>query len=172
MNDNPSSQPEPQRPHGASRQEPTLPRAVSQVRPPVDAFDRPLAHWWKRAAAFVIDAVVVVVLTVIVVFVGRLLRVQLLSVLGVLTQYVYFTWLNGNDRGQTVGKMALKIQVRRAHTGGPIGGGKAFSRLLLMQLLLYAGGVPGIIDALFPLWDRRRQTLHDKLIRTVVIDVA
>lgn len=31
--------------------------------------------------------------------------------------------------------------------------------------------IPGILDNLWPLWDRRGQTVHDKVARTVVIHV-
>jgi uncharacterized RDD family membrane protein YckC len=31
--------------------------------------------------------------------------------------------------------------------------------------------LPGLIDVLFPLWDPKRQTLHDKAVGSVVVKV-
>ena len=31
--------------------------------------------------------------------------------------------------------------------------------------------VPGLLDVLWPLWDRKHQTLHDKLVGSVVIQI-
>jgi uncharacterized RDD family membrane protein YckC len=39
-----------------------------------------------------------------------------------------------------------------------------------MTVLFLACLVPGIIDALLPLWDPKRQSWHDKAVGTVVFD--
>jgi len=41
---------------------------------------------------------------------------------------VYFTYMIGSDRGQTVGQMAMGIRVIDFNAGGPIGYGSAFIR--------------------------------------------
>ncbi|MFA5890901.1 MAG: RDD family protein [Actinomycetota bacterium] len=84
---------------------------------------------------------------------------------------LYRVLLEGGRRGQTVGKMALRIQVRDATAGGSIGYGRAFLRWVVAGAL-WIVTVPGIIDVLFPLWDKRRQTLHDKAARSIVVRVA
>jgi uncharacterized RDD family membrane protein YckC len=67
--------------------------------------------------------------------------------------------------------MALGIAVRDARTGQAIGFWRAVGRTLMtgvFELLLY---VPFIVDSLAPLWDRRRQAWHDKVARSIVIDL-
>lgn len=99
-------------------------------------------------------------------FGGLVISMIVITVLGI-AYYVYF-W--GGERGQTVGKMAMKIRVIDADTGGPIGYGRAALRWLVIGVLWAACYIPGIVDALFPLWDSKRQTLHDKAVRSLVVD--
>jgi uncharacterized RDD family membrane protein YckC len=85
---------------------------------------------------------------------------------------LYKVLMEGGPRGQTLGKMALKIRVVDAKTGGPIGYGKAALRWFVAAILWWVLYIPGIVDVLFPLWDAKRQTLHDKAASTVVVPVA
>lgn len=87
------------------------------------------------------------------------------------TVIAYYCLLEGRPRGQTVGKMFLRIQVRDAALGGPIGHRRAFLRRLVGETLLLLR-FPWIIDLLFPLWDKRRQTLHDKAAGSIVVRVV
>jgi uncharacterized RDD family membrane protein YckC len=88
---------------------------------------------------------------------------------------IYATILCGGPRGQTVGMAMVKIRVVRDGTHDAIGYGRAFGRALLEQVLRQLGVlVPlgiliWILDMLFPLWDKKRQTLHDKATSTVVL---
>jgi uncharacterized RDD family membrane protein YckC len=83
----------------------------------------------------------------------------------------YKIYFDGGEKGQTVGKMAMKIQVRDEATGGPIGYGKAAIRYIVGLVLFMLCYIPGIVDLLFPLWDPKRQTLHDKAANSIVIDL-
>jgi len=74
-------------------------------------------------------------------------------------------------RGQTVGMMAARIKAVDANTGGLIGFWRALGRDLFERLLAILLLIPWIIDMLFPAWDPRRQTLHDKVVNTVVIKI-
>jgi len=74
-------------------------------------------------------------------------------------------------RGQTVGMMAARIKAVDATTGGLIGFWRALGRDLFERLLGALFVIPVIIDLLFPAWDPRHQTLHDKVTNTVVIKV-
>jgi uncharacterized RDD family membrane protein YckC len=100
-------------------------------------------------------------------FVGLILGNVILLIIGIL----YYVILNGNERGQTVGKMVMKIQVRDEASGGPLGYGKAFLRYIVGALLFVLCFIPGIVDVLFPLWDPKRQTIHDKAANSLVIDL-
>jgi uncharacterized RDD family membrane protein YckC len=84
---------------------------------------------------------------------------------------LYFGIMNGGAKGQTLGKMAMKIQVRSATNGGPIGIGRGIGRYLLIIPLTLLCGVGQILDGLWPLWDAKRQALHDKAVNSVVVDV-
>jgi uncharacterized RDD family membrane protein YckC len=86
--------------------------------------------------------------------------------LGVYAAYAIL--LIGAPRGQTVGNMALSSRVVDAATGQPPGVNKAAVRWVV-ELVLNITIVGGIIDVLWPLWDPRNQTLHDKAAGTVVI---
>jgi uncharacterized RDD family membrane protein YckC len=136
-----------------------------------DDHGRPLAEWWQRVVALLIDVAVLLVPGLVLalaagsVFMGSVLNLALGS--------AYYGFLNGGDRGQTIGKKALNIQVREATTGGPLGPEKGVVRYLvdgiaafLPPLLLF-----NLLDGLWPLWDPRRQALHDKLVNSVVIKI-
>ena len=66
--------------------------------------------------------------------------------------------------------MAMKIQGRDAQTGVPIGPGRAALRRIVYLVLFYAFVLPGVVNALSPLWDRQRQGWHDKAARSVVLN--
>jgi len=75
----------------------------------------------------------------------------------------YYVYLTG-AYGQTFGKMAFRIRVLN-EDGTPIGYRKAFLRwfsYFLCDLTLYIG-------YLWALFDKRRQGLHDKVCRTIVV---
>ncbi len=56
-----------------------------------------------------------------------------------------------------------------AGAGAPIGYGRALGRAVVEYLMFVVLIVPWVLDMLFPLWDPRRQTLHDKFTNTVVV---
>jgi uncharacterized RDD family membrane protein YckC len=82
---------------------------------------------------------------------------------------VYHTILHGRWRGQTLGKMMLGIRVRDEWENGPIGYGRAFARWILPVLFWNFFWIPGLLDGLWPLWDEKRQTWHDKIVRSIVV---
>ena len=73
--------------------------------------------------------------------------------------------------------MAVGVRVVRDGTHDALGYGRAFWRALVEQFLRILGtvtiilGLIWLLDMLFPLWDRRSQTLHDKIVGTVVLRV-
>jgi uncharacterized RDD family membrane protein YckC len=82
---------------------------------------------------------------------------------------IYHTVLHGKGRGQTAGKMMLGIRVRDQGANGPIGYGRAFGRWIMPVLFWTFFWIPGILDALWPLWDKKKQTFHDKIARSLVV---
>jgi uncharacterized RDD family membrane protein YckC len=84
----------------------------------------------------------------------------------------YFVLLNGGPRGQTLGKMVWDVRVRDAATGGPLGLAKALRRHLIPApffAIPILGLVLWLTNGLWPLWDGRRQAVHDKLAGSIVV---
>jgi uncharacterized RDD family membrane protein YckC len=86
----------------------------------------------------------------------------------IIAPFVYYTVLHGRPRGQTLGKRLLGIRVV-GEDFQPIGYGRAFGRVLISTILWIACYVPGILDALWPLWDQKNQSLHDKVANSIVV---
>ena len=153
----------------------------------------PVAGWWARVAASLIDQVAQL-LAMLPYYIGLLMLIDTqggfaaarsgnvdpnrpvdpvtlyiglgLMGLGGILSFVFWIWnrvIQQGRTGQSVGKMAMKIVLVSARTGSPVGAGTAFIREI-------AHIVDGIfyIGYLWPLWDRRKQTLADKLVGTVV----
>jgi uncharacterized RDD family membrane protein YckC len=141
---------------------------------------RELASWGRRLAAALVDGAIlggIVAGTLVAtgipledvnatILEGSSLALLLLFVL---PKAVYDTAMIGS-RNQTFGKMALGIKVvDEADRAAPIGYMRAFTRWLTTTFLWALFTVPGVIDHLWPLHDRRRQTWHDKFAHSVVV---
>jgi uncharacterized RDD family membrane protein YckC len=130
-----------------------------------------LAGWWIRVGAYLIDSVILVTGLVVLLLIGALINDALIVILLIfwliVTLVGYWTYFEGGESGQTPGKKALGIRVRN-EAGGPAGYGKAFGRNLVARVI---GLFPfvGLIDVLWPLWDSRKQCLHDKAGSTSVV---
>jgi uncharacterized RDD family membrane protein YckC len=72
------------------------------------------------------------------------------------------------QRGFSIGQCVVKVKVVDAY-GNLLTQGTAFVRLLARVGL---GFVPfgSLLDMLWPLWDDRRQTLHDKAVGCYVVN--
>jgi uncharacterized RDD family membrane protein YckC len=127
-----------------------------------------MAEWWRRFGAAVVDmAVLWLPLWPLTRSMDRPMRLVVSLVVGV----VYFAILNGSAKGQTLGKMVWGTRVRDASTGGAIGPVKGAVRYLTPALLsIVTFGLIWLPDGLWLFWDRRRQTLHDKVAGSVVVN--
>ena len=89
----------------------------------------------------------------------------------------FWWWVASLKKGQTPGKQLVGIKVARVK-GQKVGLGFMFLRefilkaLLLGALAYFSFGLTFAVDNLWPLWDRSglKQTLHDKLLGTVVVE--
>ena len=93
-------------------------------------------------------------------------------VLRVLIVLLYGAIFCGSERGQTLGMMLVGVRAVDATTGGSIGFARALGRASFEYLLAILAIVPWVLDMLWPIWDRRNQTLHDKVTRTLVVKPA
>lgn len=74
--------------------------------------------------------------------------------------------------GATPGKQLLGLRVRTFHTDGQLTWGQVWGRYGLPALINGVVGVTFFVDVLWLLWDKHRQTLHDKAVGTVVVDTS
>lgn len=70
-----------------------------------------------------------------------------------------------NGRGQTVGKRALGIKVVDASSGAPIGAGRATGRFFMSYVSTWVC----YLGYLWVLWDKEKQTWHDKVVNAYVV---
>ena len=139
---------------------------------PVTPYGSFTAPWWKRLVAVIIDNALMSAVSVLV----GLQHTSSSAVIDfrIMAEFVlvfcYFGYLNGVI-GQTVGKRILGIRCVDADTGDPIGFRRGLGRYAIVAALGLAFIVPEFIDGLWPLWDRRRQSWHDKAVRSIVVRV-
>jgi uncharacterized RDD family membrane protein YckC len=138
-----------------------------------------LASWGRRLVALLVDGAILASIVVVTAVAAGASPTELndrirdgdstlILLLFVLPEAIYDTALIGS-RNQTFGKMALGIKVVDADNRSPIGYGRAFTRWLSTAFLWALFTVPGVLDHLWPLRDRRKQALHDKFARSVVV---
>lgn len=93
------------------------------------------------------------------------------SVISALVAGVY-TILLIRFKGATLGKMAVGVRVRPLDREGLPTWGQSVLRWVtsdLVSLIPQVGGLYSLLNALWCLWDGKRQCLHDKLPKTVVV---
>ena len=136
---------------------------IPQYQPSPSGPSGPRASFGRRLVAWLIDSVIV---WIVIVVLAKLLGVTG-NVLGIAVALGYFTYFEGGATGQTFGKRALGIRVYDFRAGGPIGYGRG--------LLRYVGKIISslvcLLGFLWMLWDREKQTWHDKIATTVVVPV-
>jgi uncharacterized RDD family membrane protein YckC len=155
---------------------------------PSDAWaGRPLAGWWSRVGATVLD--ILIIFVPVVAIGGGALAVAAngagaveviawivagLVYLAGLTLYAPLLMARGGERnGQTWGRQIVGIRVVRDN-GKQFGFGMAFVRETVVKWLLFGtvGGfflLPTVLDWLWPLWDGENRALHDFIVSTHVV---
>ncbi len=148
----------------------------------------PLAGYGIRLGAWLLDLVVVTVVSIplLIPFGGLFHETSTQTTHGVsfsvqgagllvhaVVVLLYGMLFIGSRRGQTLGMMLLGIRCVDANVPtGSIGYGRALLRAFVEYALAVALFIPWIIDMLFPLWDTRKQTIHDKVGGSIVLDKA
>ena len=125
----------------------------------------PRASFGQRLGAYLIDVILTnVVIYILTAFVQGAAASLLMSFL---ISIGYFAVFEGSGSGQTVGKRLVGIRVVDFETGTPITYGRAFGRNVGRLL----SGFVFFLGYLWMLWDRDRQTWHDKIASTTVVPV-
>jgi uncharacterized RDD family membrane protein YckC len=137
-----------------------------------------LASWGRRLGGFLIDFLVLIALFIpVIVYAGATSDPDTgeiddgpaaILVLTILLVPFLYPWLMLGLRGATLGKLAVGIVVVRAEDGQRFGLLRALGRVLSVSLLGLIT-IPLLLSYLWPLWDRRNQTLHDKMASTIVV---
>jgi uncharacterized RDD family membrane protein YckC len=94
-----------------------------------------------------------------------------LLIVGYVSILVFAIWnfvIRQGRKGQTIAKSWLRIKVVREGNGDVPGVWLALGRYLLQGILT---PVTLYLNVLWPLWDAKNQTLHDKVCSTVVVRV-
>ncbi len=142
--------------------QPTPPATAPAWRP--DGPTGPRASFGRRLVAYLVDAI----LLGIVYGVGYAIFGEGGgSLLSLVVGIAYFTYLEGGPKGQTLGKMALGIRVVDFKSGGAIGYGRGVARYIGRLI----SGVVCLLGYFWMLWDKEKQTWHDKIASSVVVPV-
>lgn len=91
--------------------------------------------------------------------------------LSLLLALAFSVWNIGYRQGTTgcsLGKQAVKIRLVNENTGRPIG----FRAAVLRQLAHVADALFCFVGYLFPLWDAKKQTLADKIVKSVCVPLV
>ena len=100
------------------------------------------------------------------------------GVLMIITLYLgWFIWLFFTAKtGQTPAKRLLNVYTLDARTGQVTSAGRVWLRDVVVETLLFAwiggvftAGIASLIDGAFVLFDKNRQSLHDKIVDTIVV---
>lgn len=123
----------------------------------------PRSGFWRRFGAYLID----VILIGIVALIFNAAPEAVAYALSIILYLAYFTFFEGSS-GQTPGKRVMGIRVVDFETGGSIGYARAFSR----SIGRYVSGLVVGLGYLWMLWDREKQTWHDKFAGSVVVPLS
>jgi uncharacterized RDD family membrane protein YckC len=122
----------------------------------------PYADWTKRAFGALIDFVLPGIAAYLI---GRASTgLGLLANLVALAWSLYNAYLGGQT-GQSYGKRIAGTRLISESTGTTIGGAMGIGRYFVHIL----DAIPCYIGFLWPLWDSKRQTFADKILKTVVV---
>jgi uncharacterized RDD family membrane protein YckC len=138
-----------------------------------------LAGRWARLFAAILDGILVSIISWILIAPlvggsamygsgGSIGKRFVANIITAVIAIIYFTLQHGKW-GQSIGKRALGIRVVRVD-GGPIGYGPAFGRVAFTYVLnIITFGIGSLVDVIWILWDSRKQALHDKVVKSVVV---
>ncbi len=137
---------------------------------PVAQHHTEFSGWWRRVGATLVDVLVLAVPAVAIsVALGEDAGVLVYAV-GLLLQLLYAPLLMaraGSANGQTLGKQVVGIRVIH-ESGEPMTFGRGVLRDFVGKTVLGITVIYTFIDYLFPLFDGRKQALHDKIGSTTV----
>jgi uncharacterized RDD family membrane protein YckC len=129
----------------------------------------PRAGFWVRLEALLIDLVLLAAVTSTFMGIGPVsvsswVR-DIVEPRALLLLLAYFSFFEGSASGQTVGKKLLNIRVVDLGNAESIG----FIRAAVRNVVAYFVSVIFLLGYLWMLWDKERQTWHDKVASSIVV---
>lgn len=146
---------------------------------PVDGPVSELASPWVRLAAWIVDGLIYFAVVVVAAIVGFFLAgggggATILAIVAFIIVFVVQLVLLGS-RGQTIGKIALKVRIVDSQTGIHPGWARiVFLRTILNGILTgipFVGGIYWLVDSLF-IFRADHRTIHDLIAGTRVDKIA
>ncbi|MFI5035495.1 MAG: RDD family protein [Acidimicrobiales bacterium] len=157
----------------------------------------PLAGYWWRVLGFLIDNIILG-LAINLPLRSTSLSFYTLSLINVAVVFAYATFLLSRMRGQTFGMMVARVRCVNAGDLQPVTLAQAAQRTALYcvvdlvatiyhytrylhpnaaqtaqnthhAVVAFLFFIPLLVDLLWPAWDKRNQTLHDKIAGTLVL---
>ena len=149
------------------------------------------AGWWSRVGAQLLDAVILLGVIIIPLVAGLVIAFKdaetdpvtgdhtggvaasgiLILVLTALIYLAFDIWNRGirvGSKGQSLGKQIVGIRIVKSDDGRLLGSGGGFLRWLMTFVFGLISCV-SLLDVLWPLWDDRNQTLHDKVVSSIAV---
>ena len=120
------------------------------------------ATFGQRFVGWIIDWVMLVVVSLIL----QLLLKTVGTILTILVQIAYSAYFEGTQNGQTIGKKVAGLQVV-PKAGGPMDLNKGVIRAVGKLL----SGIPCGLGFFWMLWDKDKETWHDKIAGTTVVSL-
>ena len=97
----------------------------------------------------------------------------LVGLIGVVWLFGLFAFYYGHlqgRKGATWGKRVVGIKVVKSDSGLPIGFWRGIGRYFVPQILTqFSLGIFGLLNVLWPLWDKKNQAIHDKMFGSFVV---
>jgi len=136
--------------------------------PEANPVDVNLATYGLRLVGYLIDGLIVGVAFVVIAVAAAGLDSTLLTIVASFAGFLYAALLIGGWNGQTVGMKAMGIRCVNGADASKVEYSTSFLRAFIHAIFQIIPIVV-IVDLLWPLWDKRNQTLHDKVASTIVI---
>ncbi len=137
------------------------------------------AEWGSRFVAYLVDIglaiAIIVVFAILTAIFGAVSNglgtiVNLFGNLVVFAYWIYNAIYLQGTTGQTIGKAQQGIRLQSDATGQPVGPGMAFVRVIVAAVIsLFTCGIGGLLDLLWPLWDKDKKRLTDKVLKFGVV---
>ena len=129
---------------------------------PADAWQGPpLASWGTRFKGYLVDFLISLAVQLVV----GLIDPNIGQLAG-FAVFLYFGWMTGTT-GQTPGRKVAGVKILREADGQPLGGPMGIVR----GFAHFLDALPLLLGFFWPIWDKKKQTFADKLVKSVAIKV-